>query len=186
MTMRIRAAAALLAAAVAGAACDEDDTGVTPPETRSFEVTVENVSPSYDFPASGAFDTPRDADAPGPLFPGGIYEVSFHAAPGHALSFATMFVQSNDLFFADDGEGIALFERGRPIAGDVTDQLLLWDAGTEEDAAPGTGPYQVLAQPGPDSGPDEGEDVTLASETGDGFDLPPVADVVRVTVTPIG
>jgi hypothetical protein len=185
MTTRFRATAAVLAAAVVGAACD-DDTGVTPPETRSFEVTVENVSPSYDFPASGAFDTPRDADVPGPIFPGGIYEVSFHAAPGHALSFATMFVQSNDLFYAPDGNGIALFDgSGAPVSGDVTDQVLLWDAGTEEDQEPGLGGDQAPRQAGPDSGaPDDDPAVRLAGD--DYGNLPMVGEVIRVVLEPTG
>lgn len=163
------------------------------PASEGVERIAEDGAPAVSLADLAATNRVRtsgllDGDGPGtaPILTGqtGTFEVT--ASRGDRLSILTMFVQSNDLFFADDGEGIALFERGRPVAGDVTDQLLLWDAGTEEDTAPGTGPYQVLAQPGPDSGPDEDEDVTLAAETGDGFDLPAVADVIRVTVTPIG
>ncbi|WP_416208525.1 spondin domain-containing protein [Fodinibius sp.] len=51
-----------------------------------------------------------------------------------------MFVQSNDLFFSFDSEGIALFdENGNPVSGDITDRIMLWDAGTETDEEPGVG-----------------------------------------------
>lgn len=126
-----------------------------------------------------------EADGGGPVLAGqtGTFEVT--ARRSDRLSILTMFVQSNDFFYGDDGEGIALFERGRPISGDVTGDLLLWNAGTERDTARGTGPYQVLVQPSPDSGPGEGEVVMLSSQTDDDFDLPAVADVIRVTVEPI-
>lgn len=49
-----------------------------------------------------------------------------------------MFVPSTDLFYAQDENGIAVFdETGMPISGDVTDQVMLWDAGTEENQEPG-------------------------------------------------
>ena len=47
------------------------------------------------------------------------------------LSFATMYVQSNDLFLAPGDTGIALFIDEQPISGDVTALVRLWDAGTE-------------------------------------------------------
>ena len=120
----------------------------------------------------------------GPVLAGEAVTWTVTATRGDRLSLATMFVQSNDAFFGDDGEGIALFEAGDPISGDVTAALELWDAGTEVDTAPGTGPFQVLAQSGLDEGPDEDGVVGLASRTG--FDYPAVEDVINVTVTPIG
>ena len=120
----------------------------------------------------------------GPVLAGDSVTWTVTARRGDRLSLVTMFVQSNDAFFGDDGSGIALFERSEPISGDVTDQLALWDAGTEVDTAPGTGPYQALAQPGPDTGPDE--DGVVGSASGTGFDSPAVADVITVSVTPIG
>ena len=97
-----------------------------------FKVRVENVSPVYEYSASGVFNTPKGATEPAPLFPGQMYEFEFHAASGSHLSFATMFVQSNDLFYAPGEMGIPLYNMdGTPVSGDVTDQLYLWDAGTE-------------------------------------------------------
>ena len=64
-----------------------------------------------------------------------------------------MFVQSNDWFFAPDPAlGIALYDdEGAPISGDVTDQILVWDSGTEVDQEPGTGADQAPRQAGPDT-----------------------------------
>ena len=84
---------AALSAATFVAACGGDDD-----DSVMFSVEVENISPVYDFLASGVFDTPVGADRPGPLMPGQAYEVSFAAAPGSRISFATMFVMSNDFF----------------------------------------------------------------------------------------
>ena len=40
-----------------------------------------------------------------------------------------MFVASNDLFYAPNGDGIELFNGNTPVTGDITSQILLWDAG---------------------------------------------------------
>ena len=56
-----------------------------------------------------------------------------------------MLVGSNDLFLAPLGTGIDLYdENGNPVNGDITDQVYLWDAGTEVNRAPGSDD-----QPGP-------------------------------------
>ncbi|MFC7190816.1 spondin domain-containing protein [Halocatena marina] len=92
---------------------------------------------------SGAFTTPVGMDAPtpapAPLTPGSAYEFEFEAKSGDRLSFVTMFVPSNDLFYSPDEIGIDLFTRGEPIDGDVTDRIGLWDAGTEINEEPGVG-----------------------------------------------
>jgi hypothetical protein len=43
----------------------------------------------------------------------------------------------------------------KPIAGDITSQILLWDAGTEVNEEPGLGPNQAPLQPAPNTGPVE-------------------------------
>jgi hypothetical protein len=104
----------------------------------------------------GGFNTPVGAEGPGPLIPGGVYEFTFEALPGYRLSFATMFVQSNDLFYAPEANGLALFDAdGEPISGDITDQIQLWDAGTEADQELGTGADQAPRQAGPNTGADQ-------------------------------
>ena len=133
-----------------------------------------------------AFDTPVGASSPGPLAPGDVYEFELTATPGARLSFVTMFVQSNDLFYAPGPEGIALFADGEPVDGSVTQQVMLWDAGTEVNEEPGAGPNQAPRQSAADTGDDENATVRPISAVGDGFSYPAVADVISVTVTPTG
>ena len=131
--------------------------------------------------ASGLFNTPVDASEPGPLLPGNAYEFTFEAAPGDKLSFATMFVQSNDLFYAPDGAGIDLFNAaGVPVTGDVTDQVLLWDAGSEVNEVPGFGSNQAPRQAGPDTGPDENGVVQVVA---DEFSYPDTTGTIRVVIS---
>ncbi len=78
-----------------------------------------------------------------------------------------------------------LFTGNSPISGNVTAQLVLYDAGTEEDTAPGTGPNQKPVQSptatnfGP---PDPNRSVRLASFPG--VSIPAASAVIRVTITP--
>ena len=133
---------------------------------------------------SGTFTTPVGADGPGPLTPGNAYEFTFVARPGDRLSFATMYVQSNDLFLAPGDTGIALFTNDRqPISGDITAQIGLWDAGTEVNEEPGVGANQAPRQAGANTGADEGGTVRLVD---DGFTYPAVADIVRITISSSG
>lgn len=95
----------------------------------------------------GVFNTPAGAMGPGPIGPGGAYEFSFNAVPKMKLYMALMFGQSNDLFYAPDANGITLFDaKGNAISGDITDKLVLWDAGTEVNEEPGIGPNQAPRQ----------------------------------------
>lgn len=172
---------ALAMAVVGFSACDEET--VEPPASTMFRVRVENVSTVYDFSTGGSFTVPMGASDAGPALPGDAYEVEFAAAPGTRLSFATMFVQSNDFFYAPDEEGIALFdESGTPVSGDVTDQVQLWDGGTEANQEPGLGPDQAPRQGDPDTGaPDDESHVRVAPDEFD--NLPSVAEVIRVMLT---
>ncbi len=167
--------AGLLASTVALAGCGDDGTSST-----RFRVRVENQGPAFTLAQSGAFAVPVDATDPGPIGPGGAYEMTFLGAPGQRFSFATMFVPSNDLFYGPDGEGIALFDaEGAPVTGDVTTQVDLWDAGTEVDQEPGTGADQVQRSPGTGA-IDPNTNVRLAE---DAFgNLPEVTDVIQVTL----
>ena len=154
-------------------------------EPTSFTVRIENISDGLIHQGSGVFNTPTDADAPGPLLPGSAYEATFYAEPGDQLSFASMFVQSNDWFIAPVGSGISLFDAdGNPINGDITDQVLLWDSGTEADEAPGEGANQAPRQAGPDSG-DADPDNTVR-QVGDAFAVPAVSELAAVTLESMG
>ena len=153
----------------------------TPP--TQFTVRIENISPlAFAYTASGTFAVPSGADGPGPLPPGQSYGFSFEAPPEAKLSFATMFVQSNDLFYAPDEEGIALWDdAGNRTSGDVTAQVMLWDSGTEVNQPIGTGADQAPRQSGANTGAaDENNTVRIAM----GDDIPAVDSVIRVTITP--
>ncbi len=158
-------------AMIAAVACSSSS------EPTEFTVRVENISPAYDFIASGV-----GGDAP--AGPGGQFTFEFDAAPGNSLSFATMFVPSNDFFFAPGESGIALFDSsGTAVSGDVTGMVSLWDAGTEADQEPGAGSEQPLIGGPEPSTPDSNTALRLAD---DAFsNLPAVDEVVRVTLEPV-
>ena len=111
----------------------------------------------------GVFNTPIGMMAPGPIRPGDNYEFSFMASPGMKLSLTLMNGQSNDEFYAPDEKGIALFDsKSMPISGDITEKLVLWDAGTEVNEELGIGPNQGPRQKGMNTGPDQHGVVTRA------------------------
>ncbi|WP_438024568.1 spondin domain-containing protein [Sorangium sp. So ce233] len=148
-----------------------------------FEVTIENVTPARDYRVAGVFNTPVGESMPGPLFPEKSFEFRVGALPGDRLSFTTMFGQSNDLFYAPDGAGIALHdEAGNPVSGDVTDQVLLWDAGSEANEEPGAGPNQAPRQGGANTGAKDPDNTVRLVQ--DGYTYPTVEEVIQVTVTP--
>ncbi|RYZ06764.1 MAG: hypothetical protein EOO73_14530 [Myxococcales bacterium] len=150
---------------------------------RKFTVTLENVAPVKLFTSSGVFNTPTGDAAPGPATPGKSYEFTIHAGRKQKLSFATMLAATNDLFYAPNGDGIALYdEDGEPLSGDVTDQVYLWDAGTEVNEEPKVGPNTVSKQAAPNTGPVEGGNVQLIEDTEDTFEYPAVSEVLSVEV----
>ncbi|SKB46506.1 hypothetical protein SAMN05660226_01472 [Parapedobacter luteus] len=101
----------------------------------SSTITVENVLDSRPLVQSGTFE--NDGNAP-VIMPGESISFQFSAAKGQALSFATMYGWSSDLFFAPENPGITLYEEdGTPIEGDVSSQIKLWDNGTRINQAPG-------------------------------------------------
>jgi len=123
-----------------------------------------------------------------PIAPGGAFEFEVEVEPGQRLSFGSMFVPSNDLFFSPGPDGITLWpEDGEPVEGDVTDAVELWDAGTEPNAQPpGEGPDQAPTQDSPTQGDDEDGVVRRLADVDDGHDYPAVTDAIRVTLTPAG
>ncbi len=129
----------------------------------------------------GIFNTPVKAMGPGPIGPGDAYEFSFKATPGMKLSMALMFGQSNDLFYANDA-GIPLFDaKGKPMAGDVTSRIVLWDAGTEVNQELGVGPDQAPRQKAKNTGAAENGKVRKAK---DSLFYSKTAELFRVTVIP--
>src|SRR5207247_2199208 len=86
------------------------------------------------------------------LTPGAGYDVTISGPPGDRLSLTTMMGQSNDWFYAPAESGIALFKDGKPLSGDITSEIILWDAGTEVNQEPGIGPDQGPRQKAPNTG----------------------------------
>ncbi|MTI86898.1 MAG: hypothetical protein FH748_02900 [Balneolaceae bacterium] len=160
-------------------ACDSNSSDDR--KEANFTVTIENVGTVYPFIKSGSFSVPVGATEPGGIGPGGAYEFEFTAPLGSRLSLATMFVQSNDWFYATGSAGIALYNPdGTPVTGDITSEFNLYDAGTEEDEEAGVGGNQALRQSGPNTGPaDDDNTVRLVDIT----DLPDDEEVIQVTLT---
>lgn len=144
---------------------------------------------------AGVFNTPAGADGPGVALPGSAgmmgamppgtaYEFEVKATPDTPyLSFATMFVQSNDLFIGPGEAGIALFDMdGMAMEGmqDVTAEIQLWDAGTEANEEPGVGGEQAPRQSGPNMGPPEIDGTVHVVD--DGYTYPEVSALVKVTI----
>jgi hypothetical protein len=122
--------------------------------------------------------------AAGPLLPGESAQFSFNASPGDRLQFETMFVQSNDWFYSfSGGIGLQLFNGESPVTGDVTSALNLYDAGTETDTAPGTGPDQKPVQATDNQGPTESVVITGATVRHPTFTIPATNRVIKVTIT---
>jgi hypothetical protein len=129
----------------------------------------------------GVFNTPEGASAPGPIGPGGAYEFSISAEPGMKLSLTMMFGQSNDWFYAFDTDGVHLFDGNKPISGDLTSKVFLYDAGSEKDEEIGIGPNQGPRQKAVNTGEDENgvvhrvKNSVWANKT---------AELFRITITP--
>jgi hypothetical protein len=167
-------------------------TGGKPDAGKGLETLAETGNPeplTKALPGTGGIVTLGAAAVPvggtdaGPIPPGKGYSFEIEAAPGQSLSVAWMFGQSNDLFYSND-RPIALFNAtGKPVKGDMTAQLSLWDAGTEVNEEPGLGPNQGPRQKTPDAGVAEHESV---AHVRDRFTYPSTASVLRMTITPAG
>jgi hypothetical protein len=130
----------------------------------------------------GVFNTPIGAMGPGPIRPGDAYELSFTAMPRMKIFMTLMFGQSNDWFYSPDASGIALFDaKGNPVSGDITDKLILWNAGTEVDEEIGIGPNQGPRQKAPNTGTDEHGVVHRVKDTRFAGKN---AEFFRITITP--
>jgi len=149
-------------------------------ETGNPEGLIKYVSAVSGVAAVGANARPLGATGDGPLTPGQAYEFELSASPGQSLSLAWMFGQSNDLFYSNE-RPIALFAGGKPVSGDMTAQVSLWDAGTEVNEEPGLGPNQAPRQKSPEAGTVEKQSI---AHVRDRYNYPPTAQVLRVTIRP--
>ncbi|WP_153848744.1 spondin domain-containing protein [Sphingobacterium paramultivorum] len=113
-------------------ACNKND---AMPSTSATTITIENVLDSKPLVEYGSF---KNTGASPVVMPGEAISIKFSAAKGQALSFATMYGWSNDLFFAPANPGIKLYQdNGTPVEGDVSAQIKLWDNGTRINQMPG-------------------------------------------------
>lgn len=145
---------------------------------------VTSLSGKTSVSSAAAFNMPVGASAPGPIGPGGSYQFSFTASEGENLSLSTMFIQSNDWFYAFSPDGLPLFSNGMPVMGDVTSQVFLYDVGTEADEYPGAGLFQVIRQPGLNTGAaDSNSNVRLITPSSQMMNVPATANTIRVTIT---
>jgi hypothetical protein len=152
-------------------------------ETGNPSPLLRSVTGAKGIASTDADDLPVGATAHGPLTPGQGYQFEVSAVPGQSLSLAWMFGQSNDLFYAND-RPIALFDAaGKPVKGDMTPQLALWDAGTEVNEEPGLGPNQGPRQATPDAGVAEHNAV---AHVRDRYSYPRIAQVLRLSIAPAG
>lgn len=154
-------------------ACDlDDDKDFDPIPTGEFTVRVENIQAGKNFFNSGTTDA---------VGPGGTLSFSFNAGKGAYLSLASMFVQSNDLFYGFEDTGLALYDaNGDPVTGDVTSEIMLWDAGTEVNQEPGVGTDQAPRQAGANTGAAENGTVKLVADVADGYTYPANSEVIQV------
>jgi len=151
--------------------CSDDD-DANQKISATFKVTVKNVFTPKMYQASGTI---------GLIIPGESTEFSFNAGKGSYLSFANMFVKSNDLFYGFADSGLALYDaNGDAVTGDVTMYVQLWDAGTEVNQEPGNGSNQPLNQSGPNTGETESGNIQVVD---DGFTYPLTENVIEVTIT---
>ena len=161
----------LIAIAFIFVSCNDDDDDIQK-VSATFKVTVKNVFTPKMYQASGSL---------GLIKPGESQEFSFNAGKGSYLSFANMFVKSNDLFYGFADTGLPLYDAGGDaVTGDVTMHVQLWDAGTEVNQGPGNGSDQPLNQSGPNTGDVESGTVQVVN---DGFTYPSTEDVIEVSIT---
>lgn len=150
---------------------------------KGLEALAEDGNPAELSKTTGSmvFNTPVGDSKPGPATPGKSYQFSFKARPGDRLSFAVMYVQSNDLFYAPMDTGLELFTGNTPMSGDLTSKVMLWDAGTEINQKPGEGADQAPRQAGPNTGAMEKEPIQMIADRKDGFSYTPSLTVMIET-----
>lgn len=126
---------------LAFSSCSTDD-DIEQAVNDSAVITVENI---IDSKALTQFGTFQNAGSSPILNPGESTSFTFYAGKGQTISFAAMYGNSNDLFFAPANPGLKLYQdNGDPVTGNVSSQIRLWDNGTRVNEP--TGP--TVAHPG--------------------------------------
>ncbi len=117
----------------------------------------------------------------GVLLPGTSTSLTITVQQGQKLFFASMFGQSNDMFFTTRSHGLEVFPTGgNALTGDVTNLIQLLDAGTEVNEFPGFGPNQAARQLAPGMGIRESGVVKAID---DGYVYGRVDKLISMTIT---
>jgi len=121
---------------LAVSSCGKDDDGEMLVNDAAT-ITVENIIEGKALTQFGTFQNSGSSPV---INPGESASFTLYAGKGQAVSFAAMYGNSNDLFFAPSNPGIKLYQNnGDPVTGDVSSQIRLWDNGTRKNEAPGPG-----------------------------------------------
>ncbi len=148
---------------------------------KTNDLNISNIINS-----NGEFVAPGGPDNGAALFSGETSIFTFQAKPGEKLQIQTMFVQSNDWFYSFRNGGLPLFIGTTPISGNVTSEVVLYDAGTEADEPAGLGSNQKPDQApmAINIGPDDPINlVKVASEKHPTFVIPSTSSVIKITIT---
>lgn len=143
------------------------------PPAMPYTFKVENVLDVKPLVESGTF---KGTGTPPLILPGQGISFSFSAGKGQAISFATMYGWSNDMFFAPANPGIALYDdKGDPVEGDVSEQIKLWDNGSKINQQPG--------KDNPHNSANEGGVVTeVNGKDAQGHSYLPASQLVKATL----
>lgn len=150
-------------------------------EAGEADALLEAVEAAPQTLAAGTFTSSEGR----PIGPGERFVFELEAAPPATLTFAAMYVPSNDVFLAPRPPGVRLFSfrnGASPVRDREVEDLAFFDAGTEVDAEPGFGSDQGPRQVEDDQGMAEGATVRPVDEAGTDFDYPSAPDVVEVVV----
>ena len=180
---------AAMTAATLGACGTDDPMPNATPSPTTFKVRIENIAP-WTVIKSGVQATKTNGTT-GPIAGGQAFEIPFTAGKGQRVSFVAMLGQSTDWFFGPGPDGIALYDaNGAPRGGDVTSEIMLWDAGTEIDQEPGVGDSTGPKQPNPEYGAADADPTVRligaqkALANGEMFTLPAIDSMIRATLVP--
>src|SRR5690606_8097773 len=113
------------------------------------------------------------------LEPGDAATFEVSAMSNDRLSFASMFIHSNDVLVATPQAGIEL-DLAADETVDISGVVELWDAGTERNEEPGFGPSQPMQGSGGD--PEGGVVHRIEGTDAAGWSYPSPATFLRVTM----
>ena len=130
--------------------------------------------------SAGIFELSDITYEQGAIEPGGVFVFFIEASRGDRLHLATMLGMSNDSYYATDADGIELFEGRNPRTADVSDQIRLYDLGTEQNEPLAEGANQPAMQSAAGAG--LAEDGTVELNTAEQVQA---ASVIRVTIEPV-